>query len=66
MSILTTIKSYIEAVKTYILTNKHAFMISLGVSIVITIVTNVIVHYFLDVLKWIHAPARIIHIFSGT
>ena len=66
MSISSILKSYVDAVWKYIVTNKHAFMISLGVSIVITIITNVIVHYFLDVLHWIHAPARIIHIFSGT
>jgi len=65
MSVLSLLKSYVDAVWKYIVTNKHAFMISLGVSIVITIITNVVVHYFLDILKWAHVPARIIHIFSG-
>ena len=66
MSIASLLKSWWVAVWAYIVTHKHTFFISLGVSIVITIITNVIVHYFLDFLHLIHAPARIIHIFSGT
>lgn len=65
MNIKATIKSYIDAVWQYIVTHKHAFLISLGVSCVVTILTNIIIHYFLDILKWAHVPARLIRIFSG-
>jgi hypothetical protein len=66
MSIASLLKSYVAAVWNYIVTHKHAFMISLGVSIVITIITNVFIHYLLDILKFIHAPQSIIHMVSGS
>lgn len=61
MGVLALIKNYILEVKDYILTHKHAFLISLGVSTVVTLASNVLVYHLGYWLHFFHVPAFIIH-----
>jgi hypothetical protein len=49
----------------YVKEHQHHFMISIGVSLVITILTNVIMHYFTSILHFLHVPAKIVHLITG-
>ncbi|VVB55102.1 Uncharacterised protein [uncultured archaeon] len=40
----------------YVKAHADHFMISIGVSIVITVITDVIVHYATPILHWMHIP----------
>lgn len=45
MSLISLLKEWVVAVKGYISKNFDHFMISIGVSIVVTVIANVAIHY---------------------
>ena len=65
MSLISLIKAWVVAVKSYISTHFDHFMISIGVSIVVTVIANVSIHYGADLLRWMHVPAKIVHMMTG-
>jgi len=65
MSLFSLLKEWVVAVKAYIAKNFDHFMISIGVSIVVTIIANVAIHYGGDLLRWMHVPAKLVHLLTG-
>ena len=65
MSLFSLIREWIAAVKAYISANFDHFMISIGVSIVVTVIANVAIHYGADILKLLHVSPKLIHLLSG-
>jgi hypothetical protein len=65
MSLISLIKAWVVAVKNYIAKNFDHFMISIGVSIVVTVIANVAIHYGADLLRWMHVPAKLVHMMTG-
>ena len=65
MSLFSLLKEWVVAVKAYIAKNFDHFMISIGVSIVVTIIANVAIHYGADLLRWMHVPAKLVHLLTG-
>lgn len=49
----------------YVKAHADHFMISLGVSLVVAILTNVIMHYLPWMLHSLHVPSEIVHLFTG-
>ena len=64
-NLLLLFKEWVVAVRNYIGANFDHFMISLGVSIVVTVITNVAIHYGANLLRWIHVPAKLVHMMTG-
>jgi len=58
---ITLIKEWVVAVKNYITANFDHFMISLGVSIVVTVVANVFAYHLGFWLHLFHLPLPLIH-----
>ena len=52
-------------VKAYVKAHADHFMISIGVSLAITIITNVLIHYLADILKFMHVPVKIVHLLTN-
>jgi hypothetical protein len=65
MSLISLSKAWVVAVYSYIKTHFDHFMISLGVSIVVTVITNVAIHYGAHILRWMHVPAKLVHMMTG-
>jgi len=65
MGLFSLIGEWVAAVKSYISKNFDHFMISIGVSIVVTIIANVAIHYGGDLLRWAHVPAKLVHLLTG-
>lgn len=65
MWLISKLVAWYKGVRDYIKTHFDHFMISLGVSIVVTILTNVAIHYGAYILKWIHVPAKLVHLLTG-
>lgn len=57
MSILAKITAYVQA---------HAdhFLISLGVSLAVTVLTNVLMHYLPALMHLLHLPAKLIRLLT--
>jgi hypothetical protein len=65
MGLISLIKAWVVAVKSYIAKNFDHFMISIGVSIVVTVIANVAIHYGADLLRLMHVPAKLVHMMTG-
>ena len=52
-------------IKAYVKEHQHHFLISLGVSLLVTITTNVCMHYLPFFLYLLHIPVKIIHLVTG-
>jgi hypothetical protein len=52
-------------VKAYVKAHADHFLISIGVSLAITIITNVLIHYLAFILRFMHVPAKIAHMLTG-
>ena len=52
-------------IKAYVKEHQHHFLISLGVSLLVTILTNVCMHYLPGILHLLHVPAKIVHMITG-
>lgn len=49
----------------YVKAHADHFLISIGVSIAIAILTNVFMHYLPYILYLLHIPAKIVHLITG-
>lgn len=65
MSLISLIEEWVAAVRNYIKANFDHFMISIGVSIVVTIIANVAIHYGAGLLRLMHIPAKLVHLLTG-
>ena len=45
----------------YVKAHADHFMIS----IVVTVIANVAIHYGGDLLRWMHVPAKLVHLLTG-
>lgn len=45
----------------YVKAHADHFLISIGVSIIITVITNVLIHYGAIIMQHLHVPAKIIN-----
>jgi hypothetical protein len=52
-------------IKAYVKAHADHFLISIGVSLAITVITNVLIHYLADILRLMHVPARLVHLLTG-
>lgn len=52
-------------IKAYIKAHADHFIISIGVSLAITIITNVLIHYLADILRFVHVSAHLVHLLTG-
>jgi hypothetical protein len=52
-------------VKAYVKAHADHFMISIGVSLAITIITNVLIHYLADILKLMHVSMKFVRLLTG-
>jgi hypothetical protein len=52
-------------IKAYIKAHADHFLISIGVSLAITIITNVCMHYLPTILRWLHLPMKLIHLLTN-
>lgn len=50
----------LASIKAYVKLHADHFMISIGVSIVIAIITNVLIHYMAGIMRLLHVPAKLI------
>jgi hypothetical protein len=58
LNLLSKAKAYVKA-------HLDHFLISIGVSLVITVITNVCMHYLPAILRFLHIPAKLIHLVTG-
>ena len=52
-------------IKAYVKEHQHHFLISLGVSLLVTISTNILIHYLAYILRFLHVPLKIVHMITG-
>jgi hypothetical protein len=49
----------------YVKAHADHFLISIGVSMVVTILSNVALHYGADILRWMHVPQWVLRWFTS-
>lgn len=48
----------------YVKAHADHFIISIGCSVAVTVITNVIMHYLPYILRFLHIPAKLIQLFT--